>query len=481
MSNIKNPEKPKKRQGSTALQEQGSLLAIYYAYKKGANLNNGNGNGKSKEAQAELDKELKRVYPKMTKAWYDTFINQAKAICKYRLSKHTIGTTTNLYKFGWYDGDPEGIPPSDTTTLLPDIWNLMGKEVWALFGGVRQKDSWNTADVFMIKNGAESKIMKRIKGLKEDYLDEMGDALNGNGAEIFVGTVNTVLTEFVNNGTLLPISLKMQTSGVSVTVKETNMHQWKGSGVVDAMDSDFLKDPFMYFNVLAREGKLSFGGGPNKQDGGNSLQYFAKFKVGDYQTKYLIEYRLSGDDMKGEVKDIKLTNKGEERRARAQTGTVPVDKLRDMIKDYSGKSVDDNVPNKNTHLNNSSDIKYWSDYLSSVMNDNKLKKNLGKLNITIGDINEKYGNDTKGYITKLFEIDEMCIKDPKFTSEKFGVPVDDFPKKIRLKLRQLAVLRAMINAQSKKEMNEFIMKTYYLAAKQNISTLDLNGPFLKVS
>ncbi len=41
---VKNPEKPKKRQGSTALQEQGSLLAIYYAYKKGANLNNGNGN-----------------------------------------------------------------------------------------------------------------------------------------------------------------------------------------------------------------------------------------------------------------------------------------------------------------------------------------------------------------------------------------------------------------------------------------------------
>ena len=50
---VKNPEKPKKRQGSTALQEQGSLLAIYYAYKKGANLNNGNGNKKSKEAQEE--------------------------------------------------------------------------------------------------------------------------------------------------------------------------------------------------------------------------------------------------------------------------------------------------------------------------------------------------------------------------------------------------------------------------------------------
>ena len=479
---VKNPEKPKKRQGSTALQEQGSLLAIYYAYKKGANLNNGNGNKKSKEAQEELDAALEKVYPKMTKAWYNTFINQAKAICKYKLCKHTIGTTTTSYKFGWYDGAPEGIPKSDTTSLLPDIWNLMGKEVWDVFGGVRQKDSWNTADVFLVKNGGEAKIMKEIKGLREDYLEEMEDVLNGNGAEILVGTVNTVLTQYVNDGTLIPISLKMQTSGVSVTVKETNMHSWKGMrGKITAVDSEFIKDPFMYFSVLAKDGELSFGEGPGARDPGNSLQYFASFKVGDYQTKYLIEYRLSGDQMKGEVKDIKLTNKGEDKRASAQTGTVPVDKLRDMIKEYGGKGMDDNVPNKHTHLNNQSDIKYWSDYLSSVMNDSKLTKNLGKLNITIGNINEKYGNDTKGYITKLFEIDEMCINNPKFTSEKFGVPVQDFPKKIRLKLRQLAVLRAMINAQSNNTMNQFIMETYYLAAKQNIKYTDLNGPFLKVS
>ena len=48
---IKNKEKPKAKTGSTALQEQGSLVALYYAYKKGANLNNGNGNKASKTAQ----------------------------------------------------------------------------------------------------------------------------------------------------------------------------------------------------------------------------------------------------------------------------------------------------------------------------------------------------------------------------------------------------------------------------------------------
>ena len=129
---VKNPEKPKAKTGSTALQEQGSLVALYYAYKKGANLNNGNGNKESKKAQLELDIALKKVYPAMNKAWYDTFISQAKVISNYKLCKHSIGTKTNAYKFGWYDGIPAEIDRGDVTTLLPDIWNLMGKEVWDL-------------------------------------------------------------------------------------------------------------------------------------------------------------------------------------------------------------------------------------------------------------------------------------------------------------------------------------------------------------
>ena len=36
----------------------------------------------------------------MNKAWYETFISQAKAICNYKLCKHAIGTKTNAYKFG---------------------------------------------------------------------------------------------------------------------------------------------------------------------------------------------------------------------------------------------------------------------------------------------------------------------------------------------------------------------------------------------
>ena len=100
-------------------------------------------------------------------------ISQAKVICNYNLCKHTIGPTTNSYKFGWYDGIPAEVDRGDVTTLLPDIWDLMGAQVWKLFGGKGQKDSWNTADIFLVKNGGDAKIMKDIKGLRDDYLNEM--------------------------------------------------------------------------------------------------------------------------------------------------------------------------------------------------------------------------------------------------------------------------------------------------------------------
>ena len=39
----------------------------------------------------------------------------------------------------------------------------------------------------------------------------------------------------------------------------------------------------------------------------------------------------------------------------------------------------------------------------------------------------------------------------------------------------------MPKAKQDKKIDQFIMETYYLAAKQNIKYTDLNGPFLKVS
>ena len=477
MSNIRNPEKPKKKTGNTALQEQCSLIAFYYAYKKGATLNDKTIKKKtSKTAQLELDVVLKKVYPAMKKAWYDTFISQATTLCKYKLCKHTIGSVKDIYEYGWYDGIAEEIPTTEQTTLLPDIWNkIFDERQWKLFGGKRQKDSWNTADVFLVKKGKTDEIYTRIEKMKKLF-----DSTNSEPG-VLVGTVNTILTQYVNAKILIPISLKMKTSSTTMSIKETNMHEWKSNDEIEIIESEFIKDPFMYFNVLERGGKISFGEGPGTRDPGNSLQYFAEFKVGDYNTRYLIEYRLASDGMKGETKDLKTTNKGEVKRATAQTGQVPTPKLKKLTEKYSKEKVDDDIPKKNKTLNEPGYISTWVKYLSEIWNDTTIKKNLGRLNITIGDIDEKYNTDFEGYITKLFEIDEWCVDNPKLAEKKLNTSIEGFPQKIRMKLGQLRVLRAMINAKSKGELNEWIVYTYYLSAKQNISNADLHGPFLKLS
>ena len=152
-----------------------------------------------------------------------------------------------------------------------------------------------------------------------------------------------------------------------------------------------------------------------------------------------------------------------------------------MINEFSGELDDQDIPDKNKTLNTSSYITTWTSYLREVMTDNRIKKTMGKLNITIGDINENYNNDYEGYIKKLFEIDEMCIDNPDLAAKKLNTSIDKFPQKIRLKLRQLRVLKAMANAKQKQRLDEYVVHMYYLAAKQNISNADLNGPFLKIS
>lgn len=471
---VKNPEKPKKKTGSTARQEQCSLAAIYFAYRRGASLNTTINDKKSRDAQFALNKVLNRIYgTKMPLNWYNTFIEQAQVLCNYSLSSHKIGTITQSYDFGWYDGsNPIGVAPSDTTTLMQDLWQLFGSHVWKLFGGRGQKDSWNTADVFMVKKGQDSKILGEVKVMHKHFIDECC-----TDPGVFVGSVNTLLTQYVKSGVLLPISLKVKTSNVDMRIKETNMHEWGESGSIDIQTASFMTPPFMHFDVLIRDSQLNFGGGPNKLDGGNSLQYFAQFRVGDYETKYLIEQRMSGDGTKAEIKDILLTNKGTDTRAGAQTGTVPGFKFKEIIKDFSGEDEDHMVPDKNIHLNKDNYINYWGNYLQSILSDSSIPKSIGKL--SIDEDGNKQSYQPKEFIEKVFELDQMVIHQPDIVKTKFNTSsVDGYSPKLRAKLKQLRFIKAMIDA--KKRFPELIIHLYYLAAKQNISEGDLNGPFLKI-
>ena len=120
----------------------------------------------SNKAQVKLDETLKKVHVKpIPKDWYDTFIETARVVCGY--IKHTIGTKNGSYKFGWYDGIPNGVPTGKVTSLIPDVWDTFGRNVWNLFGGQGQKDSWNTADIFLVKNGSGDKLLADSKAMKK--------------------------------------------------------------------------------------------------------------------------------------------------------------------------------------------------------------------------------------------------------------------------------------------------------------------------
>lgn len=475
---IKNPEKPSSKTGATAIQEQCSLVAVYFAIAEGASLNMPGKSVTSNKAQVKLDQTLKMVHKKpIPTDWYDTFIETARVVCGY--INHTIGTKNGSYKFGWYDGTPNGVPTGKVSSLIPDVWDTFGRNVWNLFGGQGQKDSWNTADIFLVKNGSGDKLLADSKAMKNMFEEYKTDPA------VIVGTINTLMSSYFKAGKVIPISLKAKTKSVAMKSKATNVHEWNESGSINVIKSDFVQGargtgPSMFFEACVRKNNLDFGN--VAMNAGNSLQYFAAFQVGDYKTKYMVEVRQSsGSNIKAEAKEIVYTDKGKERRSNAQVGSVPIPIFVDMIEQFV--RLDESIPKTTSSLNTPFYISYWSRVLQNVLRTQAIPVDLGALSITGENINEQYGSSKSGeFIKKLFEIDEMCQTNPNKVKALFGATtVRDYPVKLRMKLKQLKVIRAFQIAKSRKKMDKLIVEVFYRAAKQNVEDGDLAGPFVKIS
>ena len=471
---VKNAQKVKEQKvknDKTAQQEQCSVAAIYYYMTKDM----------SKQDNVDsLLSEFKRIYPKIATdkdgiKWENTFMEQGEVFAN---SDYTKGKD---YKFGWWDAPVKGTGSApfskavdgNTTTVMTEIWDMFDDESKKLFGG--KKDSWNTADMYLVKNGRGPEIVKWVKELKDEFLEE---CCADRG--VFIGTINTYLTKLVHMKVLIPISLKKKTDNKGITIKETNMHEWGESGKIEVVKASFQsgKKPWAYFNVKADGSEITFGAETGR--GGNSLQYFADFKVGDYDTGYLIENRLSGEKTKAEVKDIVLNNKGKQVRAAAQTGSVPQPEFEDLIKDYTGEDWDYNVPGLNEPMS-AAQVTYWISYLKDVQE----KKGTIGLNLNgFKVLGTEYPLQTISgkltWIEKVSEIDSDYLRDPNAAKKKYDNLVPGkFHAEFRLKLKQLRFIRALQKANGK--LPELLVHLYYLAAKQNVSEGDIHGPFLKIS
>jgi len=140
------------------------------------------------------DSEVEKIYPKYDDEWYETFKMQSEALKK------------------WLKGK-KGYEYSRDNGAMPII------EKAATNCGVRQKDSWNPADIYIIQKTKRNEILKKIEQIGNRDTENAGklDALNEYMRTLFV------------KRELVGISLKKL--GKSVSLEETNVGGMKTSKI----------------------------------------------------------------------------------------------------------------------------------------------------------------------------------------------------------------------------------------------------------
>ena len=417
----------------TAKFEAASIACYYQA------INNGQSTepGASPEMTDAMDKE----YPGMSREWREGILAGADALMNYL--SHRPGTKDGSYLYAHYDGRTKTIPANDSSTIINDVWDGFTKAQKDIFTG--KKDSWNTADVYMVKRNEESSLKRHIETLRKELTE-------GMDPEVYVGTVNTLMSKALKDKILLPISLKQKTRGADVKITETNLTM--GPEGLDVQDGSIETPMKTVFDIATRRGDTDFAG--------NSLRFAARFEAGTYAKKYSWESKASSKTSDAtEPRDLVLNNKGKYTTATARNGSIPGPKMADLVKTYTGEDINHNIPMNRVF--NDSEITYWQSYIKKIVqNSGGIALNLG--NFTI---------DGKKLTPEKF-IQAMALMDKGKPGQK------NLDQKIRAKLRHLRYIRMFIDAKKSGKMAELITHAYFLSSKMNISQADMAGPFIKV-
>ena len=388
----------------------------------------------------EMTKAMDQEYPGMSSEWREGILAGADALMKY--IGHTPGTRDGTWLYAHYDGRVKTIPAGDQTDIINYIWDSFSREQKKIFSN--KKDSWNTADVYMVKKADNAKMKRDVDDLKETFSDL--------DPEIYVGTVNRYMSQRLSAKVLLPISLKQKTRGADVKVTPTNLELGPdGLEVKDGHIDTALKT---VMDVTERGG-IDFAG--------NSLRFAARFEAGTYAKKYSWESKGSSKTADAtEPRDLVLNNKGKYTTATARNGSIPGPKMAELVHKYTGEDINHNIP-MNRKLNDQ-ETKYWQKYIEDIINHKR-----PNVPIDLG----------------TFKISGKKVSPAEFIQ---GIALMDQGKpggknmdqKIRAKLRHHRYIKMFYEADKKHLLGELISHAYFLSSKMNISQEDLAGPFIKV-
>lgn len=381
-----------------------------------------------KPTESELFAEVVKVYPDLAKnvalrdIWMSTYKKQAEALKSY------LGAVKG---FSYSRDERDG--------FMSYIENIAKTRC-----GVRTKDNWDPADIYMVKKQKERAIKEHLdKITKSD--DEMAN----------IYSLNSYMRELIVSKDLVPVSLKAIAKNKNrADLELSNMGKKAGQKEIQFK----LNGPLKCYINYGTNNKT-----PTEIDNG---EIAGQFMVGDVIVNWQTRNFNMSTPRGGVQTDLTPTGKD----AGAKIGKASADAIDDFFqKNYSKLGIirpvnagkDPHIPAVGQWTKETK--KYWVDFHRELKN---FKVN-GKP-IDFGDLKVMSNGKevTKGDFENVLD---YCIREEESTRYSAG--------RLSSKLTCLRWAYAWALIEKKGLMDEWI-KTLYYGAKKEFR--DTNGPFIKI-
>lgn len=383
----------------TAKQENGSKVYFEAYIEKGI------------KDYAKLLTIVKKEYPNVNSEWMNSYEKQAIALKGYL-------------------GSQKGYVYSRDNGFMPYIENIAKSKC-----GVSNKDSWNPADIYLIKKAKETAVKNKLNEISK-----------GPNKKDNLLALNSYMKELITDNIMIPVSLKaLKKSTSSAKAELANM------GVKGGAYEFKLKPNSIKCNLSMGHKK------PYEFDTGEfAFDIYVQDEEIHGQSRNF-QYSVSRN-----LVQTDLTPKG--RSGGAKLGKVAAPAMDDFLKKNgltrpSSASKDPNIDPVGEWTQKN--IDYWIDYIEKL---SRLK--VQGSSIDLGDLTVKNGN-------KEFRGAEAVIKNAIAWETKTRSAAGRFSSKL-IGLRW-AMTWHLID--KKGMMNEWLKTLYYGAKKEFSAT---NGPFLKI-
>ena len=330
--------------------EKATLLSFYYVVKEGApyapldkdtyeKIQKSPKQYKPNNLSEEMATEMLIEYPDMNyEKWYLGILRGSEALNE-KLG-YSEGHKDKCWSYAHF-GSKAGLSPvkriKESTDILDWVWNNFDKKMQDQFDG--KKDSWNTADVYMVKT---AKIAEIKQGMKKALCigEHNNHLLQDVGWCLGVAEVNTYMSKLLQQQKLLPLSLKQATGGVKVKIKPNNLSQDPDG--VEGLQGE-IETPLRDIMAIVREDNKWGKNVP--AFGANSLTFTGTFQQGEIGIKYKYESKISSNENHAtEPRDMVMNNNSKYVQANARNGAIPAPRMAELVYEYTGDKLNDNIP-----------------------------------------------------------------------------------------------------------------------------------------